>query len=105
MDSLTLDIAALLWVRVYFGPDPERMVSRFGYPILSSSSSTALPTFSSRQVSATLRFGLATYQASAVCWFLTIQSLIPGLRIPGHPSQLQNRMSIEFGIFVTKSSM
>src|SRR5215510_540573 len=74
-------------------------------PILSSSSSTALPTRSSLCASATDRLGLETYQASAVSWWLTSQSLITGLRIPGHPLQLQNRMSIEFGIFVTKSSM
>src|SRR5262245_8573902 len=77
----------------------------FAQPTLSRNSSTALPTRSSLCASATDRFGLDTYQASAVSWWLTIQSLTAGLRIPCHPSQLQNRMSIELGIFVAKSSI
>src|SRR5262245_8026732 len=44
------------------------------YPILSRSSSTALPTRSSRRVSATVRFGLATYQASAAVWCAAMKS-------------------------------
>src|SRR4051812_23149861 len=43
--------------------------------ILSRNSSSAFPTRSSLRVSTTVRFGLATYQASAVIWYLTIQSL------------------------------
>ncbi len=74
----------LSWVRVSLGPDPERMIGRCGYPTLSRSSSTALPTFSSFRVSAAVRFGLLTYQASAAIWCLAIQSAAAaGLRIPG----------------------
>src|SRR5262245_42543029 len=49
------------------------------YPISSRNPSTALPMRPSRRVSATVRFGLATYQASAAIWCLTIQSLTDGL--------------------------
>src|SRR5262245_3070691 len=65
-------------------PGPDRTSGRWGYPTLSSSSSTALPTFSSFRVSAAVRFGLLTYQASAAIWCLAIQSAAAfGLRIPG----------------------
>src|SRR5262249_850048 len=85
-------------------PGLDRTIRRCAYPTLSSSSSTAFPPRSSLWASAKERPGWETYQASAVIWFLTSQSLITELRIPGQPRQLQNRMSIEFGIFVTKSS-
>ena len=53
-----------LWVRS--GPDPERTMSRIGYPILSRNSSAALPTRFTRVMSRTVRSGCATYQPSAV---------------------------------------
>src|SRR5262245_40958830 len=56
----------------------EDMGDPFSYEILSRNSSTAAPTFPRRRVSATVRFGLATYQASAVIWCLTIHSLMVG---------------------------
>src|SRR5262245_52539737 len=60
------------------GPDRERSIDRCNYPTLSRNSSTALPTRSSRCASATDRFRLDTYQAAAVIWCLTSQSLIAG---------------------------
>jgi len=63
-------------------PAPVRNDQAFHYPILSRSSSTALPTFSSLFASGTVRFGEATYQPSAVIWLPAIQSLIAGSCIP-----------------------
>src|SRR5262245_6294137 len=65
-------------VRAGQGPD-LKLALRWIYPILSSSSSTALPTFSTFRVSATVRFGLATYQPSAETWCSAIQSATEGL--------------------------
>jgi hypothetical protein len=48
---------------------------------------------------------LATYQALAGTWYRAMKSFTWGLRIPGHPSKQENRMSIKSGIFVAKSSM
>src|SRR5262249_49882987 len=94
-------------VRIHSGPDPDRTIGLCRYPTLSSSSSTALPTFSSLRVSATVRFGLATYQPSAVIWWLAIQSPMAGSCMPlaGYPSMLLNNTSRECGIFVEKSAM
>src|SRR5215510_16200322 len=82
-DSLMDNMAASFQGSVHSGPDPERTMSRFGYPILSRNSSAALPMRFTWEMSRTVRSGWATYQPSAVIWCLTIQSFTLGLRIPG----------------------
>src|SRR5262249_54356597 len=76
-----------------------------GYPILSRNSSTALPVRFSFVMSRTVRSGWATYQPSAVIWYLAIQSFTCGLRIPGQPSHGEKRTSIWSVIFAAKSSI
>ena len=74
----------LSWVRVHSRPGPRRQ--RFGLLIacalvadLVEELVDGLADLFSRPVSATVRFGWATYQPSAVIWCLTIQSFTSGL--------------------------
>src|SRR5215510_1944535 len=78
-DSVMDNMPASFQGSVHSGPDPERTMSRFGYPILSRNSSAALPTRFTRWMSRTVRSGWATYQPSAVTWWLAIQSFTFGL--------------------------
>src|SRR5262245_19112551 len=105
-DACTDDRAhPVIGAEVYSDPACSRLIEPCSYEILSSNSSTALPTRWRRRVSATVRFGLPTYHASAEIWCSTIQSFTFGLRIPGHPTASQNSRSRALGIFVAKSSM
>src|SRR5262245_18575383 len=105
-DSLMGNIpASFQGLRVHSGPDPQRTMSRLGYPILSRNSSAALPMRFTWEMSRTVKSGWATYQPSAEIWYLTIQSFTCGLRIPGQPSHAEEMTSIWSVIFVAKSSI
>ena len=67
---LTDDMGASFLGSDHSGPDPTTS-DRSGYATLSRNSSTALPIFFSRWISATVRSGWATYQPSAVIWCFT----------------------------------
>src|SRR5262245_58990141 len=92
-------------LRVQFRTRTRANDERFGHPILSRNSSAALPIRFTWEMSRTVKSGWATYQPSAVIWYLTIQSFTFGLRIPGQPSHAEKMTSIWSVIFVAKSSI